>query len=156
MWYLPSQQLSPKHRIVTGGSHQKEHGEREHEIRSRHEKTLTRKILRTVRDWRSISRIFARPQDDLLLRSPDHAPDIEHHHPSDAAANSNSEQAIAFPSMIVEAEKQATRHDHDDRVDDGEHRPFVEWAFARDYAGIHHGPGYTPDQKETCHWDSGS
>jgi len=43
-----------------------------------------------------VGRVVGCPADDLLLRAPDYSPDIQHHHPTHAAAEADGEQAIAF------------------------------------------------------------
>src|ERR1700679_978920 len=98
--------LSSKHGVVTRRPHQKQERERQHEVRSRYEETLSRQILRLVGDRRAMGRIVGRPSNDFLLRAPDYSPDVEHHHPAHASSNADGEQAIALPAVIVEAQEQ--------------------------------------------------
>jgi len=96
-----------------------------------------RASIRLVWNRSAVGRVVGCPADDLLLRAPDYSPDIQHHHPTHAAAEADGEQAIAFPAVIVEAQEQPRGGEHDDGVKHREHRSFVEHAFAGNGARIH-------------------
>src|SRR5208283_5069839 len=142
--------LFTKHGIVAGRAHQEQKGKRQHEVRARCKEGLPRQIFRFVVHRRAIGRVVGGPLDDFFLRAPDYSPDVQHHHPAHPAADTDGEQPIALPAMIVEAQKETRRRDHDDGVDRRQHQTFVERTLARNLAGVHQRPGDSPDHKEVA------
>src|SRR5262249_46471203 len=102
-------------------------------------------------NWSAVLRVVFRPLDDALLNAPDHAPDVQHHDPSDAAANPDGESAIALPTVIVHGEKQVRRTGNNNGVNDGDDGPLVEYAFAGKKDCVEDCPDDGPDDKKTAH-----
>src|SRR4051812_43372151 len=114
--------LSTKHRVVTCGSHKEEHGKRKHEVCPRQKRDLTGQIFCTLRHRSAIRGVVPSPKNNSLLPSPDHAPDVQHHDPAHTASNSNRQQAVAFPTVIVETQEQVRGEPEEHDVGEGQYR----------------------------------
>src|SRR5713226_1631824 len=121
-------------------------------------KALARDVKNAMRamafdfwNWSAVGGVISCPRDQALLNAPDHAPDVEQHHPANSATDADGEQAIAFPSMIVPVEKKPGSNDDHDRVNHRKDWAFVQHAFPGNETGIKNCPDDGPNQKEPAH-----
>src|SRR5690348_7250001 len=89
--------LLPQHRKMAGRAHEEEKRQRQPGADLRNQERLTAHALRFLGNRRALLREGPGPQDDALLDAPHDAPDVQQKHPANAAANADSQQAVALP-----------------------------------------------------------
>src|ERR1035437_3724694 len=106
---------------MTGGAHEKQHGERQPEIQARTQQRDSRRLGRLGRHRCSLAGVGFGPADHFLLHAPHHAPNVQQHEPAQSAANADRQGAIALPAMLIQAQKNVRRRDQRDPDNDSQH-----------------------------------
>src|SRR6185295_4449201 len=108
----PKSVLLHRYAQVTGCSHEKKHGDREHKVDSRGQKRLAAERGHLCRGWLAGFRCLFGHSDDFLLTGPDYRVHIDHH---------DETKQTSQPGGFV-ARPGGAWMQHDEKHDSGEHR----------------------------------